>query len=110
MPHVIKGWPLLGVLPQVIRHPFGFLSQAREQYGDIYTLNLGFSKIIVLTHPRHAQHMLRDHADKYGKGGALWDSMRGLVGNGLIVLCRPATGDLRLVTWNYFQTSLTLMR
>jgi cytochrome P450 len=85
LPPITQGWPLLGSLPALIRNPFAFLTQARERYGDIYTLNLGFIKIIVLNHPRQAQHLLRDHADKYGKGGALWDSMRGLVGNGLVV-------------------------
>lgn len=85
LPPMTQGWPLLGSLPAVIRNPFTFLRQARQRYGDIYTLNLGFMKIIVLSHPRQAQHLLRDHADKYGKGGALWDSMRGLVGNGLVV-------------------------
>lgn len=80
-----KGWPLVGVLPQLVRDPFGFLSQARKRYGDIYTLNLGFTKVVILSHPRHAQHILRDHAHNYGKGGAIWNSMRGLVGNGLLV-------------------------
>jgi cytochrome P450 len=79
------GWPLLGSLPQLVRDPFGFFRQARDRYGDLYTLNLGIAKVVICTHPRHAQHILRDHAHNYGKGGAVWNSMRGLLGNGLVV-------------------------
>lgn len=84
LPPATKGWPLIGALPQLIRDPFGFFTHAREKYGDLYTLDLGFSKVIVCNHPRQAQHILRDHADNYGKSGALWRSVRGLFGNGLL--------------------------
>lgn len=85
LPPEAKGWPLLGVLPALLRDPFGFLARARATYGDIYTLNLGFTKLIICNHPSHAQHLLRDHTRNYVKEGALWQSMRSLVGNGLIV-------------------------
>lgn len=83
-PPTVKGWPLVGALPQLVRNPFGFLSQARERYGDLYTLNLGFTKVIVCNHPRHAQHLLRDQVANYGKKDALWQAVRGLFGNGLL--------------------------
>ena len=59
-------------------------------YGDIYTLRLGPVEVIVLNHPRHAQHVLRDHVHNYSKGGPVWDSVRTLFGNGLVV----SEGDL----------------
>ena len=80
-----KGWPLLGSLPQLAKDPFAFAAQARETYGDIYTLNLGLSKVVILNHPRHAQHILRDNARNYHKGGPLWDAVRDMLGNGLVV-------------------------
>ncbi len=85
LPPEVKGWPLVGVLPALLRNPFEFLAQAREQYGDIYTLNLGMMKLTVLNHPRHAQHVLRDHAQNYYKGGAIWNAVRPVVGNGLVL-------------------------
>lgn len=85
LPPEVKGWPLVGVLPVFLRDPFGFLMQSRETHGDVYTLNLGFMKMVICNHPRHAQHLLRDHAYNYTKGGALWQSIRSLVGNGLVV-------------------------
>ena len=47
-----KGLPLVGSLPQMIKNPFGFLIQARETYGDIYNLNLGISRMLILNNPR----------------------------------------------------------
>jgi len=82
---IIKGWPLLGALPALLKDPFGFLTRAREKQGDIYTLNLGFIKLVILNHPRHAQQVLRDNAQNYYKGGAIWQAVRGLTGNGLIL-------------------------
>lgn len=80
-----QGWPLLGSLPQLLKNPFAFMVQAREQYGDIYNLNLGVTKVVVLNHPRHAQTVLRDRADHFRKGGPMWDMVRSLLGNGLVV-------------------------
>lgn len=80
-----KGWPVLGSLPQILKDPFAFVTHAREVHGDIYTLDLGLSKIVMLNHPRHAQYVLRDNARNYHKGGALWDAVRDMLGNGLVV-------------------------
>ncbi|MCI0576239.1 MAG: cytochrome P450 [Chloroflexi bacterium] len=80
-----EGWPLVGSLPQILKDPFAFFAQARERYGDIYRLNLGLTKVVVLNHPRHAQHVLRDQGQNYRKGGPMWDAVRGLLGNGLVV-------------------------
>ena len=50
-----KGLPLVGSLPQMIKNPFGFLMQARNTYGDLYNLNLGISKMLILNNPRQMQ-------------------------------------------------------
>ncbi|MFN8446899.1 MAG: cytochrome P450 [Caldilineaceae bacterium] len=79
-----RGLPLLGALPHLLSNPFRFLEQAFQRHGDLYALNLGFVKLVILNHPRHAQHILRDHAQNYYKGGALWQAVRPLTGNGLV--------------------------
>jgi cytochrome P450 len=73
----------VGALPSLAGDPLGYLLSARARYGDIYTLDLGLTRAIMLNHPRHAQHVLRDNARGYGKGGPIWDSIRCIVGNGL---------------------------
>lgn len=79
------GLPLVGSLFSVLRDPFRFLIEAQARYGDIYELNLGLSRAIILNHPRHAQYILRDNAANYRKGGAMWDMVRVMLGNGLVV-------------------------
>lgn len=85
LPPATRGWPVVGVLPDVIKQQIDFLITAQQQYGDIYTLDLGLTKAIVLNHPDHAQHVFRDHARNYAKGGKFWDLVRELLGNGLVV-------------------------
>ncbi|MFO0588399.1 MAG: cytochrome P450 [Polyangiaceae bacterium] len=76
---------LLAELPPAARRPIDLLPRLRERLGDVYSIDLGSSRFFALNHPRHAQHVLRDRASIYRKGGALWDSIRTLLGNGLIV-------------------------
>jgi cytochrome P450 len=63
-------WPVLGCLPGLIWRNKAFWSDARRTHGDIYRLDLGVTDIVVLGHPRHAQHVLVDNAGNYlDKGG-----------------------------------------
>lgn len=79
------GLPLVGSLPKLLKDPFQYVVKTREELGDIYWLNLGLSKVMILNNPRHAQHVLRDNARNYRKGGPMWDAVRTLIGNGLVV-------------------------
>lgn len=82
---VRAGWPLVGALPPMLRQPTAFLHAARRQYGDLYTLNLGPLQPIIVNHPDHVQHVLRDNVRNYRKGGKVWEIVRDLLGNGLAV-------------------------
>lgn len=82
---VSAGWPLVGSVPALLREPIAFLHTARHHYGDIYALRLGPFQPIILNHPDHVQHVLRDNVRNYRKGGKLWDIVRDLLGNGLAV-------------------------
>ncbi len=84
------GLPLMGSVPNLVRKQTDFLFDAWHTYGDIYTLDLGVTNVIVLNHPDYAQYVLRDNFRNYTKGGAMWDSIRQLVGDGLVT----AEGDL----------------
>src|SRR5258706_1318828 len=85
LPPRTQGLPLVGALPALLRRPFPFFLAARERYGDIYSLDLGMTSMKVLNHPSHAQHILAERSANYGKGGALWESVRTMLGNGLAV-------------------------
>ncbi|HRI08611.1 MAG TPA: cytochrome P450 [Nannocystaceae bacterium] len=75
----------LGGLPGLLLRRFDFLEEARARTGDIYSLDLPGARPIVLCHPRHAQHVFRDHAVNYRKGGGFWEVLRELFGDGIIV-------------------------
>ena len=80
-----SGLAMLGKLPLARHDLLLFFEGLRAQYGDIYRLNLGFGQPIMLNHPRHAQHVFIDHSRTYVKTGVFWNSIRTLIGNGLIV-------------------------
>lgn len=84
-PPMSAGWPLVGALPALIGRQIDFLPAAHARYGEIYTLNLGLTSAVVLNHPDHAQHVFRDHARNYRKGGKFWEIVREMLGNGLVV-------------------------
>ena len=85
MPPRTRGLPLVGALPAFLRAPFDFFLAARERYGDIYTLDLGFMRWVIVNHPQQAEYILRENSQNYRKGGGLWDMVRTLLGNGLVV-------------------------
>lgn len=84
-PPVARHVPLLGAIPFLVPRSLDYFVEAREACGDIFTVDLALMRLIVLTNPSHAQHVLRDRARSYGKGNAIWNTIRVLLGNGLPV-------------------------
>lgn len=84
-PPVVGGRALIASLPAIVRSPLDFLVEQQARHGDVYALDLGVTRMIMLNHPRHAQHVYRDHHARYGKTGPFWDLTRTLLGNGLPV-------------------------
>jgi cytochrome P450 len=81
---VERGWPLLGVLPRFLRDPPGELARiAYAHPGAIPIVQLGPARVHLVTKPEHAQHVLGDGGQAYGKGESLWRPLRRLMGNGL---------------------------
>jgi len=80
---VCKTMPVVGDLPLLAWKRLDHLLELHKRHGDIFTLDVGFTTMVCLSHPALAQHVLRDQVKIYGKGNALWDAIRGLIGNGL---------------------------
>src|SRR3954468_12520349 len=72
-PPVVGARAVLGSLSSVLRSPLDFLLEQRARHGDVYALDLGGARMILLNHPRHAQHVYRDQHARYGKSGPFWD-------------------------------------
>ncbi len=84
VPPRTAGFPVVGSIPALLRQQTDYLFNAWHSHGDIYKLDLGPVSIMMLNHPDYAQHILRDNARNYAKGGEMWESVRGVVGNGLV--------------------------
>ncbi|HYV49874.1 MAG TPA: cytochrome P450 [Myxococcaceae bacterium] len=84
-PPVTPGLPLVGSLFSLLSNPYRYLLEARERHGDIFTLDLGVTKAVVLSHPDHVQRVFVDKAPIYRKGGGFWEAIRTILGNGLPV-------------------------
>jgi cytochrome P450 len=82
--HLERGLVGVGVLPQLLRDPIGFLSRvARAHPGEVFAVRLGPIQLHIVSHPDHVQQVLHDHPRDFGKGG-MWSAVRDLLGNGLV--------------------------
>jgi cytochrome P450 len=80
----IRGYPLLGVIPQLLIDSPQQLTQIARQYpGEICSFYLGPIRIYLVTSPEHVQRVLADNARNFVKG-SMWIPMRRLLGNGLL--------------------------
>ncbi len=86
-----KGYPLVGLIPRLMRDMMGTYREA-AQIGGIVEMDLGMQRAYLLTDPELIKHVLLDNYRNYVKGEQL-DSIRPLLGNGLF--SARATSGLR---------------
>lgn len=89
MPPGPRGWPLIGVLPQMQRDPFTFLVSLPRQYGEVVRLKLGPRWFYLISQPADVMHVLQDNHRAYTRG---YDVLYPLMGKGLFT----AEGELWL--------------
>jgi len=78
-----KGYPLVGLIPRLMRDMMGTYREA-AQIGGIVEMDLGMQRAYLLTDPELIKHVLLDNYRNYVKGEQL-DSIRPLLGNGLFL-------------------------
>ncbi|MGB1249067.1 MAG: cytochrome P450 [Candidatus Promineifilaceae bacterium] len=69
VPPSATSWPIVGTVPQLYWQQLDFLAAAQAKHGDIFSIKLGKTDLIVLAHPRQAQHVLIDNAKNYRNKG-----------------------------------------
>lgn len=79
-PPLLKGYPVLGVLPTFLRSPLQTLQDAQADYGEVVALNMAGEKYVLITNPAHIDHVLIQNHDNYTKG---YGRARELLGNGV---------------------------
>lgn len=75
-----RGYPLVGVLPQLYRDPLGFMRAVTREYGDI--VHLGQSWYLI-SGPQYLKHVLQEHSRNYRKGDNI-RPLKLLTGEGLL--------------------------
>lgn len=78
----LKGYPLLGNLPQFQRQPLATLIKAAREGGDVTRIDLGRERYYLLSHPEHVRHVLQENYKNYVKG---YGKVSVLLGNGLVL-------------------------
>jgi cytochrome P450 len=78
-----RGYPLLGVLPQLRSNPIRTFLDAADRFGDIVHLKAGPYHGFLLSDPADVKHVLQDNARNYHKS-PLYDRLRDSLGNGLL--------------------------
>ncbi|MEV5766242.1 cytochrome P450 [Micromonospora sp. NPDC052213] len=79
--------PLWRMLPGLLRDPLRELvALADAAEGEVIRLNVGTIRPYLVTEPAHVQHVLRDNAANYTRGGRsmLWRSVRRFTGEGIM--------------------------
>lgn len=77
-----RGYPLLGILPQMRKDPLGFLTEASRRYGDVVSLRMGPMQAYLLSRPDHIQHVLQDCHRRYRKSRFV-ERVKPFLGEGL---------------------------
>lgn len=75
-----RGYPLVGVLPQLYRDPLGFMLAVTREYGDIVSLG---QRWYLIPGPQYLKHVLQEHSRNYRKGDNI-RPLKLLTGEGLL--------------------------
>ncbi len=84
-----RGYPLLGVLPQLRRNPLRLFIAAARAYGDVVCLPAGSKRVYLVNHPDHIKRVLQDNHRNY-RLTPFYGKLRPIFGEGLLT----SEGDL----------------
>src|SRR3989304_3212471 len=78
-----RGFPFLGVLPQVRRDPLKFFVQAARDYGDIVQLPFGRDRLFMINRPEFIGHILQTNFRNYRKS-KFYETLKPMLGEGFL--------------------------
>ena len=82
-PPLVAGYPLVGLVPSLLRDSLGTVTAATKKHGEMVRLRIGPTEAYLFAHPDHAQHILEEKSKVYTKEGSLWEAAQTLVGRGI---------------------------
>jgi cytochrome P450 len=78
-----RGYPFIGVLPQLRSDPIGVFLEAADRYGDVVHLKAGPYHGYLLSNPGDIKHILQDNYQNYHKS-PLYERLKDGIGEGLL--------------------------
>lgn len=96
--------PLLGHLIPLLADPLGLLA-ALPHVGDVVELRFGRTPTYVACSPQAVQQVLRNADHAFDKGGAFYENMRSIVGDGMATCPLSQHKRLRRLAQPAFRTS-----
>jgi cytochrome P450 len=79
-----RGWPYVGVLPQVMWDLLGFFCSTANKYGDLAAFKAGRQPCYLVSNPDSIQHIYQHDVKRYYKG-EYYQLLASLLGQGLII-------------------------
>lgn len=96
-PPLVSGFPLIGVLPHLVRSGHRFFLDTARRYGPIARLKMGTSPTFLISHPDYVRHVLQDNDENYHRGKK-GDDLELLVGSSLFTTWgKPWLRDRRMI-------------
>jgi cytochrome P450 len=83
-----KGWPVVGVLPEIRRDPLDFFVRLSRDYGATVPYRVGPHDVVMMNHPDALKHVLQDNHKAYVKS-PFYEPLRPILGDGIFL----AEGD-----------------
>jgi cytochrome P450 len=81
-----RGWPIVGMLPEFSRRgPIALYGDCWQRYGDLFRVQLGHRRGVIVIHPDAVAEVLVTQRENYVKG-ATYRHLRLLTGEGLLTL------------------------
>jgi cytochrome P450 len=77
-----RGFPLVGVLPRLLRDPFRFLMRTAREHDGIVRLRVAGREAYLLSRPDYMHQVLVERPQVYQRG-AIFDTFRAVIGEGL---------------------------
>ena len=77
-----RGYPLLGVMPEMISDMLGLFTNTAREYGGIAQFKLLNKSYLLVTNPDYVKYILQDNYKNYIRGSSV-ETGRVLLGNGL---------------------------
>ncbi len=81
---LVRGLPLIGSIRDLQRDALGFFERIRDEHGDVARVAIGPRHGVAVSDPRWIEQVLVDRVRNYTKKTRGYDTLRKLVGNGLV--------------------------